>query len=146
MRKNLHFLFATQVDHFGFANADTFKQRYLINKDHWNDGGPIFFYTGNEGDITWFCNNTVCRAWLVKKVLLDICSQPNKILVCMSTDPWVFVCMWDENLDFWLALQPPKACSDAHIYQCLLNEHVQRHIFSSCDPLDLSFIYPVSTE
>ena len=49
----------TQVDHFGFANADTFKQRYLVNADHWNSGGPIFFYTGNEGDITWFCNNTV---------------------------------------------------------------------------------------
>ncbi|XP_071087061.1 lysosomal Pro-X carboxypeptidase-like [Haliotis cracherodii] len=48
-----------QVDHFGFNNGDTFKQRYLIASQFWNHhGGPIFFYTGNEGDITWFCNNT----------------------------------------------------------------------------------------
>lgn len=37
----------------------TFKQRYLIVDKHWKtDGGSILFYTGNEGDITWFYNNT----------------------------------------------------------------------------------------
>lgn len=37
----------------------TFKQRYLISDKHWRkDGGSILFYTGNEGDIVWFCNNT----------------------------------------------------------------------------------------
>lgn len=46
------------VDHFGFNNVDTYKQRYIINKDHWKGpGSPIFFYTGNEGDIQWFCEN-----------------------------------------------------------------------------------------
>ncbi|KAH3842718.1 hypothetical protein DPMN_116222 [Dreissena polymorpha] len=51
--------FVQQIDHFGFANLDTYKQRYLIADQYWNaNGGPIFFYTGNEGDITWFCNNT----------------------------------------------------------------------------------------
>ena len=49
-----------QVDHFGFDTQLTFQQRYLVANQFWNDdGGPIFFYTGNEGDITWFCNNTV---------------------------------------------------------------------------------------
>lgn len=47
------------VDHFGYANQDTFQLRYLFSDKHWGgDGHPIFFYTGNEGDIAWFCNNT----------------------------------------------------------------------------------------
>lgn len=49
-----------QIDHFGFLEDGTFKQRYLVSDKHWQQpGGPILFYTGNEGDITWFCNNTV---------------------------------------------------------------------------------------
>ncbi|KFO30489.1 lysosomal Pro-X carboxypeptidase isoform X1 [Fukomys damarensis] len=51
--------FQQKVDHFGFNNPKTFKQRYLISDKHWQrDGGSILFYTGNEGDIVWFCNNT----------------------------------------------------------------------------------------
>lgn len=47
------------VDHFSFAVQDYFPQRYLINSSFWNqNGGPIFFYTGNEGDIEWFAQNT----------------------------------------------------------------------------------------
>ncbi|GAB1292333.1 Lysosomal Pro-X carboxypeptidase [Apodemus speciosus] len=47
------------VDHFGFFDTRTFKQRYLVADKHWQkDGGSILFYTGNEGDIVWFCNNT----------------------------------------------------------------------------------------
>jgi hypothetical protein len=42
-------IFTQQVDHFGFANMDTFEQRYIINKDYWENGRPIFFYAGNEG-------------------------------------------------------------------------------------------------
>lgn len=49
-----------QIDHFGFLEDGTFKQRYLLSDKHWQQpGGPVLFYTGNEGDITWFCNNTV---------------------------------------------------------------------------------------
>lgn len=52
-----------QIDHFGFANGGTFQQRYLVADQFWNhNGGPIFFYTGNEGDIDWFTNNTVRRS------------------------------------------------------------------------------------
>ncbi|XP_067103073.1 lysosomal Pro-X carboxypeptidase isoform X1 [Osmerus mordax] len=48
-----------KIDHFGFLEDGTFKQRYLVSEQHWlHKGGPILFYTGNEGDITWFCNNT----------------------------------------------------------------------------------------
>lgn len=55
-----YFFSPLQIDHFGFLEDGTFKQRYLVNDKHWQQpGGPVFFYTGNEGDITWFCNNTV---------------------------------------------------------------------------------------
>ncbi|KAM9733837.1 lysosomal Pro-X carboxypeptidase [Menidia menidia] len=53
------FYFDQQIDHFGFLEDGTFKQRYLVADKHWQKpDGPILFYTGNEGDITWFCNNT----------------------------------------------------------------------------------------
>ncbi|CAL0326723.1 unnamed protein product [Lupinus luteus] len=56
--------FFTQIlDHFNYnpQSYQTFQQRYLINDTYW--GGfkkkaPIFVYTGNEGDIEWFTQNT----------------------------------------------------------------------------------------
>lgn len=49
-----------KVDHFSFAVQDTFKLRYLVN-DTWRktEDAPIFFYTGNEGRIEVFAENTV---------------------------------------------------------------------------------------
>ncbi|OAD54503.1 Lysosomal Pro-X carboxypeptidase, partial [Eufriesea mexicana] len=46
------------VDHFSFSVLDTFKLRYLINNT-WQktDKAPIFFYTGNEGNIETFAQN-----------------------------------------------------------------------------------------
>lgn len=53
------YYFDQKIDHFGFLEDGTFKQRYLVANKHWRQpGGPILFYTGNEGDIAWFCNNT----------------------------------------------------------------------------------------
>ncbi|EGI66041.1 PREDICTED: lysosomal Pro-X carboxypeptidase [Acromyrmex echinatior] len=51
--------FDVRVDHFSFAVQDTFKLRYLIN-DTWRkqQNAPIFFYTGNEGNIEVFAQNT----------------------------------------------------------------------------------------
>ncbi|KAK5639296.1 hypothetical protein RI129_011788 [Pyrocoelia pectoralis] len=46
------------VDHFSFTNNATFKLRYLWNDSFWNNDGPIFFYTGNEGDINTFAQNS----------------------------------------------------------------------------------------
>ena len=47
------------LDHFNFANTQTFPLRYLINEDSFGGpGSPIFLYTGNEGDIEWFAVNT----------------------------------------------------------------------------------------
>jgi hypothetical protein len=48
------------LDHFNFYEARSFSQRLLWNQKHWGTRaplangckGPIFFYTGNEGDIT----------------------------------------------------------------------------------------------
>ena len=54
----------TQIlDHFNLdptqnSTQVTFTQRLLINSDSYEKGGPILFYTGNEGDITLFAQNT----------------------------------------------------------------------------------------
>lgn len=53
--------FTQRLDHFNAAPASygTFQQRYLVNDTYW--GGktaPVFVYTGNEGTIELFTNNT----------------------------------------------------------------------------------------
>ncbi|XP_034935448.1 lysosomal Pro-X carboxypeptidase isoform X2 [Chelonus insularis] len=47
------------VDHFSFAVNESFQLRYLVN-DTWqkDENPPIFFYTGNEGWIEVFAENT----------------------------------------------------------------------------------------
>ncbi|KAJ8899114.1 hypothetical protein K2173_010470 [Erythroxylum novogranatense] len=56
--------FFTQIlDHFTFTyqSYQTFQHRYLINDSYWggaSSNAPIFVYTGNEGDIEWFAQNT----------------------------------------------------------------------------------------
>jgi len=51
--------FRQPVDHFTWANQDTWLQRYLVNKSNClKSNCPILFYTGNEGDIEVFTNNT----------------------------------------------------------------------------------------
>ncbi|CAI4220952.1 unnamed protein product, partial [Auanema sp. JU1783] len=46
------------VDHFSFANTDTFPLRFFINTESYKPGGPILFYTGNEGNLEGFATNT----------------------------------------------------------------------------------------
>ncbi|GAV57624.1 Peptidase_S28 domain-containing protein [Cephalotus follicularis] len=55
--------FTQILDHFNFnpQSYQTFQQRYLINDTYWGgamENAPIFLYTGNEGDIEWFAQNT----------------------------------------------------------------------------------------
>ncbi|ETL86705.1 hypothetical protein L917_13905 [Phytophthora nicotianae] len=66
-----------RIDHFSWLpaeavdNADpnappsglpaTYKQRYLLNTQFWDPKdkkAPVFFYTGNEGDVTLYANHT----------------------------------------------------------------------------------------
>ena len=55
-------VFVDQIlDHFNLDSSSelhTFSQRLLINTDHWKPNGAVFFYTGNEGDIELFAENT----------------------------------------------------------------------------------------
>lgn len=56
--------FFTQIlDHFNFnpKSYQRFQNRYLINDTFWGGpkkNAPVFVYTGNEGDIEWFAQNT----------------------------------------------------------------------------------------
>ncbi len=59
--------FDQNVDHFNLETTpDTFKQRYLVHDSYWGtkssmwggQKGPIFFYTGNEGSIDSFYENS----------------------------------------------------------------------------------------
>lgn len=47
------------LDHFSFVQNTTFPLRYLINEEYADsEESPILFYTGNEGDIELFAQNT----------------------------------------------------------------------------------------
>uniref|UniRef100_A0A914C356 Uncharacterized protein n=1 Tax=Acrobeloides nanus TaxID=290746 RepID=A0A914C356_9BILA len=46
------------VDHFSYTNGDVFDLKFVYNLDYYEEGGPIFFYTGNQERIEVFINNT----------------------------------------------------------------------------------------
>ena len=53
--------FDQKIDHYDYRvnNSGTYKQRYLVDSESYKGGSsPIFFYTGNEGDIILFAANT----------------------------------------------------------------------------------------
>ncbi|EGZ16269.1 hypothetical protein PHYSODRAFT_560767 [Phytophthora sojae] len=69
--------FEQRIDHFSWLAAEaldpsnagaapsglpaTYKQRYLLNTQFWDPKdkkAPVFFYTGNEGDVTLYANHT----------------------------------------------------------------------------------------
>jgi len=52
------YYFEQHLDHYSFAGNSSFLQRYLVYDRYWTPGGPIFFYAGNEADVTLYVNNT----------------------------------------------------------------------------------------
>ncbi|KAH8878075.1 Lysosomal Pro-X carboxypeptidase [Schistosoma japonicum] len=50
--------FRTKIDHFSFVTDEEFEIKYLINNESFSSGGPILFYTGNEGAIETFAENS----------------------------------------------------------------------------------------
>ena len=86
--------FPQELDHFTFApNASiVFRQKYLVNDTFWrrpsggNGGaGPLFVYTGNEGDIEWFATNT--------GFMFDIAPKFNALLVFIEVPYQLVVTM-----------------------------------------------------
>ena len=49
--------FTTDLDHFSF-DAQTTDIRVITDDRFYQPGGPVLFYTGNEGAIELFCENT----------------------------------------------------------------------------------------
>ncbi|KAL6769573.1 hypothetical protein ACKKBG_A31535 [Auxenochlorella protothecoides x Auxenochlorella symbiontica] len=49
---------STHLDHFSWATPTKFDQRYYVCSEHYKPGGPIFFYLGNEADVTLYLNNS----------------------------------------------------------------------------------------
>ncbi|CAE8724205.1 unnamed protein product [Polarella glacialis] len=45
------------IDHFDGQNSATFGMRYFVYDKHYRQGGPIFFYAGNEGPLESFYYN-----------------------------------------------------------------------------------------
>ncbi|KAI6185127.1 hypothetical protein M3Y99_01957500 [Aphelenchoides fujianensis] len=46
------------IDHFDYSSNATFPLKYLVNETFFEQGGPLLFYTGNEGTIEGFAANT----------------------------------------------------------------------------------------
>lgn len=75
--------FTQILDHFTFTprSYQTFQQRYLINDTYWGKkNSPIFVYTGNEGDIEWFTQNTgfmyeVAPRFRALLVFIEVCKR-----------------------------------------------------------------------
>ncbi len=70
------------VDHFN-EDTRTFSQRYLALDKYWDKKGPLFVYTGNEGDIVWFFQNSVSPMRMVVALNLTLSPSP----FCFTLSP-----------------------------------------------------------
>ncbi|ETL29903.1 hypothetical protein L916_17011, partial [Phytophthora nicotianae] len=49
--------FTQTLDHFD-VGAPTYQQRYFVCDNHFQPGGVMFFYVGNEADVELYLNHT----------------------------------------------------------------------------------------
>lgn len=70
--------FTCKVDHFNTSSTSTFPLRYIVDKSNYDPAtGPILFYTGNEGGIWAFYNNsgfvttTLAQKWKAMVVFAE---------------------------------------------------------------------------
>eukprot|EP01091_Cochliopodium_minus_P011202 TRINITY_DN3116_c0_g1_i1.p1 TRINITY_DN3116_c0_g1~~TRINITY_DN3116_c0_g1_i1.p1 ORF type:complete len:495 (-),score=111.03 TRINITY_DN3116_c0_g1_i1:45-1499(-) len=56
-----------RVSHFNSEISDTYSQRYFVTRDYWDNKGPILFYTGNEGALEEFYDNTGLMFYFAQK-------------------------------------------------------------------------------
>ncbi|CBY35176.1 unnamed protein product [Oikopleura dioica] len=50
--------FEAEYDHFSTRNTQKIEIRVITDDRFYQAGGPVLFYTGNEGDVQLFCENT----------------------------------------------------------------------------------------
>ncbi len=56
------YFFEQNIDHFNWGvppgGVQTYQQRYFVCDQHWRTDGAVFFYFGNEDDVTLYVNHT----------------------------------------------------------------------------------------
>jgi len=64
--------FTQLLDHFEPTDTRTWKQRYQVVKDHYQEGGPVFLMIGGEGEVN--------ATWMVQGAWVEYAKEYNALL------------------------------------------------------------------